>query len=240
MSYRDYFDRDRERNWDREDRERWERDRSGDWGPHQRGASGSEGGYGFEESYGSSRGLTQRGGGTGYRDNEDWNFRNRERGRGFGSSFANSGYGSGWGGGMSGFSGSLGTYADRGTQPERGRFTGRGPKNWRRSDERIRDDINERLTMHPDIDATEIDVQVKDGEVTLMGTVDERYAKRLAEDLAENTSGVRDVHNQIRVQRWDDYDRTRNREGFQTTTGNNPQPSSQQQHQYAGSTRSGR
>src|SRR5579862_3687078 len=83
---------------------------------------------------------------------------------------------------------------------ERGRFAGRGPKGWQRADDRIRDDINERLTDHPDIDATEIQVQVNQGEVTLTGTVDERRAKRLAEDIAENVAGVKDVHNQLRVE----------------------------------------
>ena len=48
---------------------------------------------------------------------------------------------------------------------------------------------------------SEIDVQVKNGEVTLTGTVDDRQAKRIAEDIAESVSGVHDVHNQIRVQR---------------------------------------
>jgi hypothetical protein len=41
---------------------------------------------------------------------------------------------------------------------------------------------------------------VKDGEVTLSGTVDGRQAKRRAEDIIENVSGVREVHNQLRVQ----------------------------------------
>jgi osmotically-inducible protein OsmY len=81
-----------------------------------------------------------------------------------------------------------------------GRFAGRGPKGWQRSDDRIRDDINERLTRHPDVDATEIDVQVSNGQVTLSGTVDERHARRLAEDIAEGVSGVKEVQNHIRVQ----------------------------------------
>ena len=42
-------------------------------------------------------------------------------------------------------------------------------------------------------------MSVKDGEVTLTGTVDERHAKRIAEDVAESVSGVKDVHNQVRV-----------------------------------------
>lgn len=80
-----------------------------------------------------------------------------------------------------------------------GRFTGKGPKGYRRSDERIQEDINERLTMHPDIDATEIEVRVQSGEVTLTGSVDERHTKRLAEDIAESVFGVKEVQNQIRV-----------------------------------------
>jgi len=80
-----------------------------------------------------------------------------------------------------------------------GRHAGRGPKGYQRSDERIREEINERLTQHPDIDATEIEVVVQGGDVTLTGTVDHRHSKRLAEDVAEGVSGVKDVHNQIRV-----------------------------------------
>jgi phage-related tail protein len=78
---------------------------------------------------------------------------------------------------------------------------GRGPKGYRRSDERIEEDINEQLTRHPEIDATEIEVRVKGGEVTLMGTVDDRQSKRLAEDIVEQCSGVAEVHNQIRLNR---------------------------------------
>ena len=36
--------------------------------------------------------------------------------------------------------------------------------------------------------------------MTLTGTVDDRRTKRLAEDIAESISGVKDVTNQIRVQ----------------------------------------
>ncbi|HWR15926.1 MAG TPA: BON domain-containing protein [Terriglobales bacterium] len=80
-----------------------------------------------------------------------------------------------------------------------GRFFGFGPKGYRRSDERIREDVSERLEDNPEVDATNIEVQVKDGEVTLTGSVDNRRAKRLAEDEAERCRGVKDVHNQIRV-----------------------------------------
>lgn len=80
-----------------------------------------------------------------------------------------------------------------------GPFTGRGPKGYQRSDDRMREDLCDRLSQHGQIDAGDIDVQVKDGEVTLSGTVDSRAAKRMAEDVAESVQGVREVHNQLRV-----------------------------------------
>lgn len=78
-----------------------------------------------------------------------------------------------------------------------GHHAGKGPKGYRRSDERIREDVCDRLTEHPEIDAGEIEVSVKDGEVTLTGTADDRQAKRMAEDVAESVSGVKDVHNRL-------------------------------------------
>ena len=78
-------------------------------------------------------------------------------------------------------------------------YAGRGPKGYRRSDERIREEISDRLMEHDELDASDIEVTVKDGEATLTGTVDSRRSKRLAEDLAERASGVRDVMNQIKV-----------------------------------------
>jgi osmotically-inducible protein OsmY len=82
-------------------------------------------------------------------------------------------------------------------------FIGRGPQGYKRSDERISEDINEMLTQDADIDATNITVEVQNGEVTLRGTVPDREAKRRAEDLAESASGVKDVQNQLRVKRED-------------------------------------
>jgi osmotically-inducible protein OsmY len=82
-----------------------------------------------------------------------------------------------------------------------GRHRGRGPRNYRRSDERIRDDINDRLTDHDWLDASDIEVSVVAGEATLTGVVESRYAKRLAEDIAESVSGVTNVQNNLRVNR---------------------------------------
>jgi BON domain len=78
-------------------------------------------------------------------------------------------------------------------------FMGRGPKDYRRSDDRIREDVSDRLTDDPLVDASDLTVQVKDSEVTLTGTVENREQKRRAEDLAERVSGVREVTNQLRV-----------------------------------------
>jgi hypothetical protein len=78
-------------------------------------------------------------------------------------------------------------------------YVGRGPKGYRPSDDRIRDQVNERLTMHPEVDASEVDVRVDKGIVTLTGTVEDRHAKRLAEDIAEDVFGVDDVKNELRV-----------------------------------------
>jgi osmotically-inducible protein OsmY len=84
-------------------------------------------------------------------------------------------------------------------EKQRGQFAGRGPKGYKRSDDRIREDANEELTRNPDIDASDIEVKVESGEVTLTGTVESRQTKRLAEDLAEGCSGVHEVHNQLRI-----------------------------------------
>jgi hypothetical protein len=80
-----------------------------------------------------------------------------------------------------------------------GPYSGIGPRNYRRSDQRIYEDICDRLTDHGLVDASEIEVTVTDGEVTLSGSVADRGQKRLAEDMAEDVAGVRDVHNQLRV-----------------------------------------
>jgi hypothetical protein len=77
---------------------------------------------------------------------------------------------------------------------------GRGPKNYTRSDERIREDINDRLTDHYHLDASNIEVAVQGSDVTLTGTVNTRYEKRLAEDIADDISGVSNVENRIRVE----------------------------------------
>ena len=86
-----------------------------------------------------------------------------------------------------------------GRDRERRDFTGVGPRGYRRSDDRIAEDVCERFTRNPYLDASEVEVRVEEGEVTLEGEVENRTAKRLAEDIAEAASGVLDVHNRLRI-----------------------------------------
>jgi hypothetical protein len=78
-------------------------------------------------------------------------------------------------------------------------YAGRGPRGYRRADDAIRDEINERLTRHPEIDATDVEVRVDGAEVVLTGVVEDRRAKRLAEDICEDVWGVDDVRNELKV-----------------------------------------
>lgn len=78
-------------------------------------------------------------------------------------------------------------------------YRGKGPAGFTRSDERIRELVCEALTDDHYVDATNLDVSVRDGEVILSGTVDDRQQKRMAEACVERVGGVKDVHNQIRV-----------------------------------------
>lgn len=82
---------------------------------------------------------------------------------------------------------------------QRAHRRGRGPKGYRRSDERIREDVNDRLGDDYYIDASDIEVTVSNTEVTLTGTVQNRNDKRRAEDIAESVSGVSNVENRLRI-----------------------------------------
>jgi hypothetical protein len=76
----------------------------------------------------------------------------------------------------------------------------RGPKGYQRSDERLKEDISERLmAMGHRIDASEVTVEVQDGKVTLEGTVPERRMKHAIEDLVDDCMGVKDIDNRVRV-----------------------------------------
>ncbi len=90
-----------------------------------------------------------------------------------------------------------------------GPFTGMGPDGYQRSDERIMEDVCDRLTQHGRLDARDVHVDVKDGEVTLTGHVHSRQEKRMAEDTVESVAGVEDVHNDLRIDRHDEQEHQR-------------------------------
>src|SRR3954463_11373521 len=90
---------------------------------------------------------------------------------------------------------------------------GRGPRNYTRSGDRIREDVNDRLTDDWRVDASDIEVTVSGTEMTLSGTVASRDQRRRAEDIAESVSGVTHVQNNLRVK-----DRDQSWSGSRTST----------------------
>lgn len=76
---------------------------------------------------------------------------------------------------------------------------GKGPKGYQRSDERIREEVCERLAASPDVDASDVDVSVDSGTVILSGHVENRIMKRAAEDSVMDVVGVVDVRNDLRL-----------------------------------------
>lgn len=77
----------------------------------------------------------------------------------------------------------------------------RAPKGYRRSDERVREVLCERLMQDDHIDSSDVEVRVSDGKVLLEGTVPERYMKHAIEDMADACPGVAEIENRIRVKR---------------------------------------
>ena len=85
-----------------------------------------------------------------------------------------------------------------GTAPN---FRGVAPKGYGRSDQRIKEDVCEHLTEDADVDATQIDVNVREGVVELSGVVNDRRQKFRAEYLADAVRGVHDVLNHLQINR---------------------------------------
>src|SRR5579884_4198985 len=161
----------------------------GNWGP---------GDYGYGNQYGNQGYGSQGYGSQGY-------------GQGWNQSYGNPGWGhewrdTGWGQGQGmhrqsqGYQGENAMYGQRYYGQQRGQFSGVGPQNYQRSDQRILEDINDRLTEEPTLDARNINVDVHNGDVTLNGWVNSRQDKRLAEDIADSVTGVKNVTNNLSVQ----------------------------------------
>jgi hypothetical protein len=175
-----------------------DRDRWGDWRERER-LGGRDEGRGYRDDW--RAGDRPRGGE--WRDRDEV-MEGGDRGwpGGVRGAEGGGGYGRGW------FAEAYSLYAGRPEREEHGRWArmghpaggriGRGPKGYRRSDERVHDDVCERIA-RSGVNADEVEVRVESGEVTLTGTVERREEKRFLEDLAEDVFGVSDVHNQIRV-----------------------------------------
>jgi len=118
------------------------------------------------------------------------------QGSGYGSSDQHSDGRGHEGGGTRRFFGS----SSAGGQPGRGRFYGRTPQGYTRSDERIREDVCDRLS-HGHIDPSDITVKVEGGVVTLEGFANSRADKFHAEEVADAVLGVRDIDNRLRVRK---------------------------------------
>ena len=78
------------------------------------------------------------------------------------------------------------------------RFT-TGPKGYQRSDERLKEDICERLMEAHYIDSSDVSVEVTGAKVMLDGTVPSRYMKHGIEDIVDACPGVQDIDNRVRV-----------------------------------------
>lgn len=174
-NYYDYRDNDRNRNLER-DSIKNKSLQQGSW---------NEGGGSHEENYGL--GDTSQG---------SANYGHVDHGHGA-RYYGTGNYGGYFGGGSENDDYDSGRNEDRMNGPH----SGKGPKGYIRSDERIKEDIQEKLYHDSFIDATDIEVAVSDGDVTLSGTVDNKQTKRRAEDCADGVAGVKDVSNNLKTNR---------------------------------------
>lgn len=154
--------------------------------------------YGNE--YGGNRGASTFGGGAGYGGMQGGQHSGQNHNQSYGRQ---SGIGSAVDEGYRGYQSSRtdGGMGQQWSQGQRGSSFGKGPKNYQRSDSRIEEDVNDRLTQAHEIDASDIEVKVSECEVTLSGTVSDRSDKFRAEQIAESVFGVKDVNNQIKVKK---------------------------------------
>lgn len=198
--------------WDQDfDRSPWEEsfggedremERRGDF-EHTGGAR--DRGYGAEwDDRGSRYGLRNGDYGSGSQGRDegsgwhDRDARDQERDSGYGA--RDRGYGSRGGGGWAQQGQSRAGSNDLGEQLGQRRYA-KGPKGYKRSDERIKEDLSEKLHSRFDIDSSEVEIEVKNAEVTLTGTVPNRDMRFRLEQCADGILGVDDVTNNVKVKK---------------------------------------
>ena len=197
-----------------ESRHESDRGRQGYWGRgwedehNERSRYGNPvGGSGVERGYNFERGYNQSGNDYSQRSNYPSGYRSGERSGERDYGYDRERYGRGgeergwWDRASDAVASWLGDEdaERRRRMDEQREHRGRGPKGYRRSDERIKEDVNDRLSDDYYLDASDVEVMVENTEVTLTGTVRSRNDKRRAEDLAESVSGVTNVENRLRV-----------------------------------------
>ena len=158
----------------------------------------SYGGMGYGEGLGMAGGYSNRNYGN---RNRDWgnNYEDNDRNRGWWDRTRDE---------VSSWFGDDDAERRRRTDKMSGPHKGKGPKDYRRSEDRIREDVSDRLADDEYVDASDIRIEIHDDEVILSGNVNSREEKRRAEDIVESVSGVRNVENRIRVGRSDtNFDR---------------------------------
>jgi len=183
--------------------------------------SGSMSGPDYDRNYGYQGRSSGSWGNSDYDRNygyqgqgSNWNYPGRNPGSWSGSDYDQGiNQGRNWGGNQGqNWNSNQGSF-----QSGQGEYYGRGPQGYKRSDDRIKEDINDRLTWHGNVDATNIQVTVKSGEVTLDGSVSDRHQKRMAEDVAEQVQGVTDVQNRLRIQ-YEDMNQSSKRSSTSSTS----------------------
>ena len=173
----------------------------GDFGQSFGGYSPSQGGYGQSYSgYGSGGYGSAYGQGVGddMLGTSNASYQSGAYGQGPG------GYGGGFSQGLAGRggygAGSGYTRDDEfASSEQRGPHYGKGPKGYVRSDDRIREDLSEKLARHPYIDASDVNIESRNGAVSLTGSVADRNTKHYIEDMCADCQGVRDVDNRLTV-----------------------------------------
>ena len=67
------------------------------------------------------------------------------------------------------------------------------------SDDKVYDQVRQKLANDPDVKGAGFKVTVKNGAVTLEGTVHDEHAKEKAEKIAKKVKGVTSVTNQLKM-----------------------------------------
>ena len=210
----DYSRRDRHGGWQSDDRRQWEqRSRASVPRSQQELAERSEPGDYYDPDWPYDRG--------GQRDVQRSRSEQRSRGREEEGAYYR-GYYSQSGGPFS-YPGGQG-YVFSESLSLHGPYTGRGPKGYKRSDEKIIEEACQRLERDGEIDAVNIEVSAQDGVIRLCGTVEDRQTKRRAEECVESIYGVRDVMNELRVTQQSGQER-QSSQGTQAQSGRSTQTS---------------